>query len=98
MKGVHEMAKTIQYYSKKLVEFKPRKKDAVYGVRSPSGSYRAVVFETEGWFEGCSYMDRYNVDVTYSGHPSHYRGSDDLEDAKEQARSAVSTLMSTKYF
>jgi len=84
---------------KETFEFKPHKPNAIYGVRSEKGSYRAVVFELPEWYEGCDYMHRYTVDVIASGKSvGSYRGTNDLANAKEMARSAVHTLISARYF
>jgi hypothetical protein len=72
-----------------LVEFKPKYKDAIFGVRN--GGYRAYVFdigrEPEAW-ESHRYRVQLILPSGEVGGPMNV-GSNDLEEAKKLARSSV---------
>ena len=75
-------------FEDKLIEFKPRYEDAIYGVRN--GSYKAYVWDLgrtpEPW-EG----DRYKVSLVIGNELTGYhRESNDPLEAMEYARQAVS--------
>lgn len=71
-------------------EFKPRKKDAVYGVKS--GSFRVVVFEKPNWTE--ENTDWMGHRYTLSGR--RYMGTNELSEAKKMARDQLQHLVTVK--
>ena len=68
-----------------LIEFKPRGKGYVYGVRN--GALRAYVYDHG---ESKSWEKRYVVSATKSGKPyGNIVTTNDLEEAKERAKGLV---------
>lgn len=80
------MAKQREMLKDNLVEFKPRYKGTVFGVRN--GSYRAYVFDLgrppESW-EG----DRFQVQLTQGKEVLGWSGAKTLGEAKRKARQTV---------